>query len=58
MFGPVLDAGPGPRVDRAVTLGFPTSNVHAVAEGQRAAFQHGTITWVRKTNTFRVVERN
>ena len=58
MFGPVLQRWS--RVEGGTTghLGYPTSNVHAVKEGQRAAFQHGAITWIRKTDTFRVVERN
>jgi SpoIID/LytB domain protein len=30
-------------------LGFPTSGVVAVAGGQRATFQHGTIAWDRAT---------
>jgi stage II sporulation protein D len=58
MFGPVLERWSRAEGGPSGHLGYPTSNVHAVAEGQRASFQHGSITWVRKTNTFRVVERN
>ena len=58
MFGPVLERWSRAEGGPSGHLGYPTSNVHAVPEGQRATFQHGTITWVRKTNTFRVVERD
>jgi stage II sporulation protein D len=30
-------------------LGFPTSGVRAVAGGQRATFEHGTLTWTSAT---------
>ncbi|MFL6026037.1 MAG: SpoIID/LytB domain-containing protein [Friedmanniella sp.] len=30
-------------------LGFPTSGIRAVAGGQRATFEHGTLTWTRAT---------
>jgi stage II sporulation protein D len=55
MFGPVLrrwvrtEGGPDGH------LGYPTSNVYDVTPGQRAKFEHGSITWLKATNTFRVV---
>jgi uncharacterized protein with LGFP repeats len=58
MFGPVLQRWSVAEGGPSGHLGYPTNNVHAVADGQRASFQHGAITWVRKTNTFRVVERD
>ncbi len=54
MYGPVLrrwstkEGGPDGH------LGYPTSNVRNVRAGQRADFQHGSITWVKSSNTFRV----
>lgn len=33
-------------------LGYPTSDVHRVKGGQRATFQHGVITWHRRSNRF------
>jgi SpoIID/LytB domain protein len=38
-------------------LGYPTENVKPVRAGLRGTFQHGTITWVKATDTFRVVEK-
>ena len=54
LFGPILrhwatkENGPRGR------LGYPTSNVTHVSAGQRATFEHGSITWVKATNRFRV----
>ncbi len=38
----------------ASALGYPTSGVTAVSGGQRATFQHGTITWDRATGKLTV----
>jgi SpoIID/LytB domain protein len=48
LYGPLLAA----YVDRDgvhSTLGYPTSGVVAVPGGQRATFEHGTLTWSRST---------
>ena len=37
-------------------LGYPTRNVREIRIGMRGWFQHGTITWVKATDTYRVVE--
>ena len=35
-------------------FGFPTSDVKPITGGTRGTFEHGSITWHRKTNTYTV----
>jgi SpoIID/LytB domain protein len=58
LYGPVLQRWSRQEGGPTGHLGYPTRSVHNVREGQRASFQHGAITWIRKTDSFRVVERD
>ncbi len=54
IYGPVVRRWSTKEGGPAGHLGFPTSNTREVRVGQRTDFQHGSITWVKETNTFRV----
>lgn len=56
MYGQVLSRWSTKEGGPTGHLGYPTTNVHKVKVGLRGGFRHGTITWVRATDTYRVVE--
>jgi len=48
--GRILEAY-GKRHHVAGALGYPTTNIFRVEKGRRAKFQHGSITWLRRSKT-------